>query len=45
MKELGIPTYDTCNNGDLVFISDGKNFTFENKNPNEPGVGCKVGLK
>lgn len=42
MSELGIPTFDTCNNGDLVFISDGKTFTFENKNPKEAEVGCKT---
>lgn len=42
MKELGIPTYDTCDNGDLVFVSDGKTFTFENKNPKEAEYGCKT---
>jgi competence protein ComEC len=42
MEKLHIPTYDTCNNGDLVFESDGKNFTFKNKNPKEAVFGCKV---
>lgn len=43
MDELKIPTYDTCNNGNLVFISDGKTFTFKNKNPKVAVAGCKTG--
>ncbi len=42
MSELGIPTYNTCNNGDLIFISDGKTFTFENENPKTAEAGCKT---
>lgn len=42
MKELDIPMYDTCNNGQLDFQSDGKTFTFLNKNPKEVEQGCKT---
>jgi competence protein ComEC len=42
MKALSIPTYDTCNNGTLIFKSDGKNFILENKKPKEAVVGCKI---
>jgi competence protein ComEC len=41
MNKLNIPTYDTCNNGRIVFQSDGKNFVLENKNPKTPVIGCK----
>jgi competence protein ComEC len=41
MAKLKIPTYDTCNNGDLIFQSDGKNFVLKNKNPKPAEVGCK----
>ncbi len=41
MQKLGIPTYDTCNNGRLVFESDGKSFVFKNKNPKVAVVGCR----
>jgi competence protein ComEC len=41
MSALKIPAYDTCNNGTLVFKSDGKNFVFENKNPKPAVIGCK----
>jgi competence protein ComEC len=41
MKKLQIPTYDTCNNGTIVFESDGKNFVLKNKNIKEATVGCK----
>ncbi len=41
LNKLKIPTYDTCNNGDLIFKSDGKNFALKNKNPKEAVIGCK----
>jgi len=41
MKMLKIPAYDTCNNGTIVFESDGKNFVLKNKNIKEAVVGCK----
>jgi competence protein ComEC len=40
-KNLNIPTYNTCNNGRLVFTSDGTQFTLKNKNPHKAEVGCK----
>lgn len=42
MDKLGIPTYDTCNNGKIVFESDGKTFTLKNKNIKEAVVGCRI---
>ena len=42
MAKLNIPTYDTCNNGRIVFESDGKNFVLRNKNPKPATVGCKT---
>lgn len=42
MQKLNIETYDTCNNGRLVFESDGKQFVFKNKNPKLAVVGCKI---
>ncbi len=42
MKKLNIETYDTCNNGRLIFESNGLEFTFKNKNPIEAVVGCKI---
>lgn len=42
MQKLGIPTYDTCNNGRLVFESDGKSFAFKNKNTKPASVGCRT---
>ena len=42
MEKLKIPTFDTCNNGRLVFESDGKNFVLKNKNPKLAVVGCKI---
>ncbi len=42
MDKLKIPTYDTCNNGTLIFKSDGKTFTLKNKNPKPAVVGCKT---
>ncbi len=41
LSKLNIPAYDTCNNGDLIFQSDGKNFVLKNKNPKPAVVGCK----
>lgn len=41
MKKLNIPTYNTCNNGTVIFESDGKNFIVKNKNLKEAVVGCK----
>ena len=40
MAKLKIPTLVTCNMGRIVFHSDGKNFTLENKKIIEPVVGC-----
>ena len=42
LQELRVPTYSTCNNGSIFFKSDGKIFTFENKNLREVVVGCKL---
>lgn len=42
MHKLGIPTYDTCNNGRLIFQSDGKSFVLKNKNIKEAVVGCRI---
>ncbi len=42
MQKLNIPTLDTCNNGRLVFESDGKIFTLKNKNPKIAEAGCKI---
>lgn len=42
MQKLDIPTYDTCNNGTIVFESDGKNFVLKNTNLKVATVGCKV---
>ena len=41
MTKLNISAYDTCNNGDLIFQSDGTNFVLKNKNPEPATVGCK----
>jgi competence protein ComEC len=41
MKKLNIPAYGTCNNGTIIFESDGKNFVLKNKNIKEAVVGCK----
>ena len=41
MNKLSIPVFDTCNNGRLVFQSDGKNFVLKSKNPKPASVGCK----
>ncbi len=41
LRSLNIPAYDTCNNGDLIFVSDGENFFFKNKNPKIATLGCK----
>ncbi len=41
MYKLNIPTYDTCNNGRIIFQSDGKEFVLKNKNPKPATVGCK----
>lgn len=40
MEKLKISTYDTCNNGRLVFESDGKSFILKNKNIKKAVVGC-----
>lgn len=42
MQKLKIPTYNTCNNGRIIFESDGKNFVMKNKNIKESVVGCKI---
>lgn len=41
MQKLHIFTLDTCNNGDIIFESDGNNFILKNNNPKEAVVGCK----
>lgn len=41
LSKLGVPAYDTCNNGRIIFQSDGKNFVLKNKNPKPAEVGCK----
>jgi len=42
MQKLEIPTFDTCNNGRLIFESDGKNFVLKNKNIKIATAGCKI---
>ena len=42
LAKLNVPALDTCNNGDLIFQSDGKNFILKNKNPKPAVVGCKI---
>lgn len=41
MEKLKISTYSTCNNGRIVFKSDGKNFILKNKNIKSLTVSCK----
>lgn len=41
MQKLGIPTLDTCNNGTIIFESDGKILILKNKNPKVAEAGCK----
>ncbi len=41
LEKLKIPALDICNNGRIIFKSDGKEFTLKNKNPKPAGVGCK----
>ncbi len=41
MNDLKIPFYDTCNNGRIVFESNGKDFVLKNKNPKPAVVGCR----
>lgn len=41
MLKLKIPTYDTCNNGRLVFESNGEKFVLKNRNPKLSVAGCK----
>lgn len=41
MQKLNIPFLDTCNNGTIIFESDGKNFILKNTNIKEAIVGCK----
>ncbi|HEY4505143.1 MAG TPA: MBL fold metallo-hydrolase [Candidatus Paceibacterota bacterium] len=41
LGSMKIPTYDTCNNGDLIFQSDGKNFVMKDKSPKPAIMGCK----
>ncbi len=40
-SSLGVPTYNTCNNGALNFESDGNNFVMKNRNSKNSVVGCK----
>ncbi len=42
MNKLKIPTYSTCNNGTILFESDGKSFVLKNRNIKEAVVGCKT---
>lgn len=39
LTKLNIPTHDTCNNGDLVFQSDGKNFVLNKIQPLKASSG------
>lgn len=41
MNKFGIETFDTCNNGTIIFKSDGNEFKLKNKNLKTPVVGCK----
>jgi competence protein ComEC len=42
LSSLKIPAYDTCNNGRIIWKSDGKTFVLKNKNIKEAVVGCKA---
>ncbi|TSC69873.1 MAG: hypothetical protein CEO12_683 [Parcubacteria group bacterium Gr01-1014_46] len=42
LDKLKTQTLETCNNGRLIFESDGKNFVLKNKNPKIAVVGCKI---
>ncbi len=42
MEKLKIKTINTCNNGRIVFQSDGKEFVLKNENLKEAVVGCKT---
>lgn len=42
MEKGGVSMYSTCNNGRIIFESDGKNFVLKNKNLQEVVVGCKI---
>ena len=42
LAKLNVPALDTCNNGRLIFQSDGKNFVLKNKNSKLAVVGCKI---
>lgn len=41
LAKLKISTLDTCNNGRITFISDGKEFVLRNKKTFPPSIGCK----
>ncbi len=41
MQSLKIPTFDTCNNGTIIFESNGKEFVLKNKKIKEAVAGCK----
>jgi competence protein ComEC len=40
-SKLKIPALDTCVMGDIIFHSNGKVFSLQNKNPKPATVGCK----
>ncbi len=42
LAKLNIPALDTCVMGDIIFRSDGKVFTLENKKIIDVPVGCKI---
>ncbi|MBA3733515.1 hypothetical protein H0W91_04050 [Patescibacteria group bacterium] len=42
LSKLKIPSFDTCNNGTIVFESNGMNFVLKNKNSKPAVVGCKL---
>lgn len=42
LNNFKIPTLNTCNNGKIVFESDGKKFVLKNKNPKIAVVGCQL---
>ena len=41
LNKMRVLALDTCNNGRIIFESDGKNFILKNKNIHEAVIGCK----
>ncbi len=44
LEKLKVSALDTCNNGRIVFESDGTNFVLKNKIPRKAIVGCKTNV-